>query len=162
MLGVALAASLIPAVARAGHAATRIIGAGKAEVTDPDGVQSPLAFAIAGRISAGGSAGGGASFLFEKPFAADWGAVPGVVDLIWLNVEFTTGSIAEDGSIVFGGEWVEVDYSFDEGVVFVEKDTELTTIFELVIAPDGKTMLIHWCELPQFGLEVTNGKIRIR
>jgi hypothetical protein len=161
-----IVASVMATMSGTASAADRLAsvsGAGKAALTDPDGVESPLQFGIAASVFEDGSARGHATFLLQKPFARDWGAVPGV-DLIWVSAEITSGSVADDGTVTLHGEFIEADISFREGVVFFEKDTETTSIFEIVVggsmAPN--TFTLQWCLLPTFDIEVTRGQLRVR
>ena len=163
----AIVAALLATKSGTALAADRLAsvsGLGKAALTDPDGVESPLQFGIAVSVFEDGSARGHATFVLQKPFARDWGAVPGVVDLIWLSAEITSGSVADDGTVTLHGEFVEVDISFREGVVFFEKDTETTSIFEIVVGGNlaPNTFTLQWCLLPTFDIEVTRGHLRVR
>jgi hypothetical protein len=161
---VALALATKSSTASASDRLASVSGLGKAVLTDPDGVESPLQFLIAASVFEDGSARGHATFLLQKPFARDWGAVPGVVDLIWVSAEITSGSVADDGTVTLHGEFIEADISFREGVVFFEKDTETTSIFKIVVggsmAPN--TFTLQWCLLPTFNIEVTRGHLRVR
>jgi hypothetical protein len=152
----------LAAAAQAAPPAASVTGGGQAALID-DGTESPLQFQIAAMVFDDESAVGHAIFVLRKPFARDWGAVPGVVDLILLKAEIHAGSVAEDGTITLNGEFTEVDISFTEGVVFVEKDTELTSLFEIVLGGDlgPGEFTLQWCLLPAFEIEVTKGRLRV-
>jgi hypothetical protein len=163
----AIVASLLAAKSSTASASDRLAsvsGAGKAALTDPDGVESPLQFGIAATVFENGTVRGHATFLLQKPFARDWGAVPGVVDLIWVSAEITSGSVDDDGTVTLHGEFVEVDISYRDGIVFFEKDTETTSIFEIVVGGNmaPNTFTLQWCLLPTFDVEVTRGHLRVR
>jgi hypothetical protein len=146
------------AAAHADDPVARVNGAGKAVLTDLD--ENEFAgnlFAIVGAVDADGSAEGNVHLVLAEPFSVVWGAVPGV-DFIHLNGKVVAGAIADDGAVVLSGHLTEVDFSYADGVVFVEENVP----FEIVVDPDAGKFTLQWCLLPAFDLEVTHGKLNVR
>ena len=134
-----------------------VAGTGMATITDPDeNTYAGNVFAIAGQINDGGTATGKIEFLFASAFSDPWGAVPGV-DFISLNGTITGGAVADDGSVLITGLLTEKDFSWGDGVVYVERDVP----FAIVVAPGSRQFSLQWCLLPLFGIEVTQGSLRV-
>lgn len=147
----------IPAAANANNVA-RVSGGGGAVLNIPDELSSPVRFGLAGVVRADGSAEGNINFVFPPPFANVWGAVPGV-DLIHIEGRVTSGSVAEDGTIILEGTLTERDYTKGKGVVFLEENVP----FRIEVGGSlGLTMIkLQWCFLPDFLIEVTHGNLGI-
>jgi hypothetical protein len=151
----ASAAPLSAASVTAGAAAAQVNGGGRAVLTDPAG--NTLTFGVAGVLHANGSVGGAVNFVFGPAFAQAWGAVPGV-DALHLSGTVTARTVAEDGTVTLQGQLTEKDVARGGGVVFVEENIP----FKIVVKPGSKQFTLQWCELPTFGLEMTDGNLTIR
>lgn len=141
-----------------------INGGGNAMLTDDSGVITPtpvdypLQFGFAGVVYADGTASGHINFVFPRPFAEVWGAVPGV-DRIHIAGRVTSGEVLGDGTIVLEGTLTERDYARGLGVVFLEENVPFRIELGGGIGPGG--LRLQWCLLPTFPVVVTDGNLAI-
>jgi hypothetical protein len=162
VLAVALTAGALTAAADAdGKPVARVKGHGTVVMasTGPDeafgvieeGYPYPRnGFRINGTVYADGSASGAAFFDFGEEFSAEWGA-----DYIELTCEIGSGTVSEDGAVVFQGLAFEQD--FLDGVVIFKEYTP----FEIVVDAEG-LFTLQWCALPPFNLEITKGNLKVK
>lgn len=152
----AVSSFVSPPAAQAQNGAT-VNGGGGATLT-ADGLMSPVRFGLAGVVQADGSAEGHVNFVFPRPFAEVWGAVPGV-DLIHIEGRVTSGSVAGDGTIILEGTLTERDYTKGLGVVFLEENVPFTIAVGGGLGPN--MISLQWCFLPVFPVEVTHGTLEV-
>jgi hypothetical protein len=149
---------LTPVDSSAQNVAT-VNGGGTAILTDYDsGITYPLQFGLVGVVKPDGSAVGHVNFVFPEPFAAAWGAVPGV-NRITIAGQVTSGEIAADGTVIIEGMLIERDYSNGLGVVFFEENVPFR--IEVGGSLGSQVMHLQWCFLPTFRIEVGDGNLTI-
>jgi hypothetical protein len=144
--------------ARAGDPVS-VAGGGLAVLTDPSGVVYPYAFELTANRDRKGKTTGDFSALFPNPFANAWGAVPGV-DLIVISGSVSSLTVGPHGAVVIEGTLTERDFTFGEGLVFLEENVP----FRIDLGGDlGRgEFLLQWCELPTFPSEVLLGYLAVR
>jgi hypothetical protein len=145
---------LCPAVAQAQNVA-RVNGGGGALVTMPDGAVLPVHFGLSGIVLTDGTAKGHVNFVFPPPFGDMFG-----VGLIHIQGRVTSGAVDADGTIILEGTLTERDYIQGQGVVFLEENVPFR--IEVGGSLAARTLLLQWCLLPVFPVEVTNGNLTLQ
>ena len=144
-------------------------GGGRGQLTDPDGEKFQHQFDISALLKKDGSAQGVTNFVFSGLFSQKWGAVPGV-DVMHLRGDFTSGSVAQDGTVTLTGPFIETDYSRDSGIVYQEDSRQSgQTPLKIVIAgpPSSRKFTLSWCSfippagMGSFSIEVGSGSLRV-
>ena len=124
-------------------------------MTMPDGAVLPVHFGLSGIVRADGTAEGHVNFVFPPPFGDMFG-----VGLIHIQGPVTSGSVAADGTIVLEGTLTERDYTHGQGVVFLEENVPFR--IEVGGSLAARTLLLQWCLLPVFTVEVKNDNLTLQ
>lgn len=158
---VALTFVLAPLPAAAKKPDVVVNGGGQAiltDLSDPDLAQYPIQFAIAGVVAGDGSARGHIDFNFHGEFARVWGAEPDATDMFRISGQVSSGYVEADGTIVLEGWVTETDFRHGDGVILRVDDP-------FVIKVGGRygadSLLLQWCLLPEWLVDVPGGTLHI-